>query len=569
MTNKFFTKYWILVLDDLKNEVSETEFAMWFNGLELEEVENQIEIVIRTKSRYSKDVLESKFKNLMLSTILGYFPNITQITYQFDELAELQKQLPNTSHKYPDEQSMIKAGDIFGSFEQFSNQAKDESAARLNFNKREILEPEAKKSTFSSLPSKSIHNLNSKFGFDSLVITSYIELATSVAKAIIRQPGTLYNPVFIHSGTGLGKTHLLQAIGNKLLEERPNFQIRYITAEIFMNHYTTSMQKGRIIDFKNYYRDIDILLIDYIQFLASKAGTQDIFFHTFDSLHQNDKQIIISSDKSPKLLGGFEERLLSRFEWGMVLELPQPELEDRIAIINDKAARLLIPLDANQILLIASQIQTNIRDIEGALNKIKAAISLHPGEFLDDSRLAQILSPWEGVMNEGIMQFSYRQPSRYNQLPAIKQHNPVQSNTHRYPAVSPNKSLNESVLNSQIQQICSLNNVTIIDIFGNSRDKLILEVRQLVVYFLYTECGFSFHQIGKMLGNKSHTTMMYNFKKAIIQLKCNRKARQMMDEIIALRNLADGVDNFEPAVESANHNKIESLSSVPDLQIPK
>ena len=511
MLGKINRAYWPYVLNDLKSVVAQFEFDAWFKTIKFGEESKNDKIVLITPTQIARELLENRFGKVIKEKINDYYPK-AKVVFVSDEIIAI---------PVNDFLGNVVASDIFSNMQKVdeNNQKKV-----LNFSKHEPIET---KSNYSSLPKKSIHGLNSKFTFETLVNSSHIELGISVAKAIIKQPGTLYNPVFIHSGTGLGKTHLLQAIGNKLIEEQPNFQIRYINSETFMNHYTTSMQKGQIIDFKNYYRDIDILLIDDIQFLASKQGTQDTFFHTFESLHQNNKQIVVSSDKSPKLLGGFEERLLSRFEWGMVLELPQPNLEDRMAIIKDKAARIAVPLIESQVFQVAAKIQTNVRDIEGALNKIRAATALNPGNLISDEALDNILHPWIGVVNQGIMQFSVSSnPNSLNASTLVEPVKEISPPTISAPIIN---ATTDREVNLQIKQICKLKNVTLDQILGNSRTPKINEARGLIIYLLKDFYHLSFHEIAKLMGGKSHTTMMYNYKKILASLNNNIETKEMLE----------------------------------------
>src|SRR3989339_559014 len=214
--------------------------------------------------------------------------------------------------------------------------------------------------------------LNPKYTFETFVVGKGNELAHAASQAVARCPGDTYNPLFIYGGVGLGKTHLIQAIGQTMLETNPQIKILYVSSEKFTNEFVSSIKEGRAKEFKDRYRNVDLLLIDDIQFIGGKEQTQEEFFHTFNELHQQGKQVVMTSDRPPKAIPALEDRLRSRFEWGMIADISAPDLETRMAILQKKAQEKRFDIDGNLLHLIATNVQSNIRELEGALNKIIA-----------------------------------------------------------------------------------------------------------------------------------------------------------------------------------------------------
>ncbi|MEW5797069.1 MAG: chromosomal replication initiator protein DnaA [Candidatus Zixiibacteriota bacterium] len=221
------------------------------------------------------------------------------------------------------------------------------------------------------------HNLNGRYRFNYLVVGDFNEFACAASRAVAEAPGmTKYNPLYIYGGTGLGKTHIIQAIGHEILDNYPSKRVMYATSEKFTSDFISAISDRSIADFTRYYRDVDVLLIDDIQFFAGKEGTQEQFFHTFNALHQTGKQIALTSDRPPKEIKGLEERLLSRFSWGLVTDLQAPDLENRTAILYKKLESEGIQLDDTVVTYIADRVSANVRELEGALNRLLAYASL-------------------------------------------------------------------------------------------------------------------------------------------------------------------------------------------------
>jgi chromosomal replication initiator protein len=219
-------------------------------------------------------------------------------------------------------------------------------------------------------------NLNPRYTFANFIVGSANRLAHAASLSVAERPGHAYNPLFLYGGVGLGKTHLMHAIGNQVIAKFPRKRVVYATSEKFTNEFITSIQQGKIDDFRSRYRRIDLLLIDDIQFIADKERTQEEFFHTFNAIHEDGKQIVLSSDRPPKAILTLEERLRSRFEWGLIADLTAPDLETRIAILRAKAEEGGVPITSDVIEFIARKVVSNIRELEGALNRIVAYASM-------------------------------------------------------------------------------------------------------------------------------------------------------------------------------------------------
>lgn len=238
-------------------------------------------------------------------------------------------------------------------------------------------------------------NLNDENNFESFVIGSGNRFSHAASLAVAEQPGKAYNPLFIYGGVGLGKTHLMHSIGNYVIEKRPNAKVVYITSEKFTNDFISSIRDNKPEEFREKYRNVDVLLIDDIQFLAKKEQTQEEFFNTFNELHQNNKQIVISSDRTPKQIEGLQDRLESRFNWGLITDITPPDLETRLAILRKKCENEDVDIPNDTMIYIANHIQTNIRELEGALTRVAAYSKLN-NEVLTPDMVSDVLKDLVG-----------------------------------------------------------------------------------------------------------------------------------------------------------------------------
>lgn len=309
--------------------------------------------------------------------------------------------------------------------------------------------------------------LNPKYTFSSFVVGKANELAQAASVAVANKPGQIYNPLFIYGGVGLGKTHLLQAIGNEALRLNPNRKVLYVSSEKFTNDFIKAISSNRADRFKDTYRSADLLLIDDIQFLAGKEGTQEAFFHTFNDLHQANRQIVLTSDRQPKAIPALESRLVSRFEWGMNTDISMPDMETRSAILRTKCKEKNYELTDEAITYIASQVQNNIRELEGALNKIIAHHQLN-GVAPTLENIKKILASITSIQ--------------------------------RKRSITPKQIIN---------LVSEFYDIKVEDLLGSCRKKSWSQPRQIVMYLMREELKNSYPTIGQEIGNRDHTTAIH------------------------------------------------------------
>lgn len=331
--------------------------------------------------------------------------------------------------------------------------------------------------------------LNPKYTFDTFIVGKGSELANAASQAVSTKPGEAYNPLFIYGGVGLGKTHLIQAIGHEMIKNNPQTRILYVSSEKFTNEFVQSVKEGRAKEFKDRYRTVDLLLIDDIQFIGGKEQTQEEFFHTFNELHQQGKQVVMTSDRPPKAIPALEDRLRSRFEWGMIADIGSPDLETRTAIIQAKCQEKNFHLDAKLISLIATTVHSNVRELEGALNKVFALHDLKNMEPTEESI--------KGV------------------LASFEAQNMRKSATPR------------DILNV----ISKFFDIGMDELLGKSREKRISFPRQIAMYLMRHELQLSFPAIGQELGGRDHTTAIHADTKIKKLLESDLKLKQDIELI--------------------------------------
>ncbi|MDL9978030.1 chromosomal replication initiator protein DnaA [Microbacterium candidum] len=338
-------------------------------------------------------------------------------------------------------------------------------------------------------PPRSDTRLNPKYTFDSFVIGQSNRFAHAAAVAVAEAPAKAYNPLFIYGDSGLGKTHLLHAIGDYAQNLYTGIRVRYVSSEEFTNDFINSIANNRGSAFQARYRDVDILLIDDIQFLQGRAETQEAFFHTFNQLHDHDKQVVITSDVPPKHLTGFEDRMRSRFEWGLITDVQAPDLETRIAILRKKAQseRLQIPDEVLE--YIATVVSSNIRELEGALIRVSAFASLNRSTL--DISLAQT------VLRDIVDQDDAN-------------------------VISPT---------DIITATANYFKLTVDDLYGSSRSQAVATARQIAMYLCRERTSLSLPKIGQLFGNRDHTTVMYAYKKISDLMKERRSIYNQVTEI--------------------------------------
>lgn len=413
---------WEAVLGELELNLSKANFTTWFKNTFILEIKDS-EIIVAVPNAFTKAWLEKKYHQYITDALKNITDKkIHQITYivETKERSPIQSKTP-----VPD-----------------------------------MTDKEVMTTTTQN-------GFNSKYTFDNFVVGKGNELACAACVAVTKKLGEVYNPLFIYGGVGLGKTHLMQAVGNQILSQNENKKVLYVTSEKFTNDFIELVKQGQVKKFKEKYRKVDLLLIDDIQFLAGKEQTQEEFFHTFNALHQENKQIIISSDRTPKAIPALEHRLISRFEWGMIVDISAPDLETRIAIIQSKLHEKNYQLDEILIRLVATSIQNNVRELEGILNKIIAFHQLNNSTPTEES-VKNIIS-------------------------SLSSHS---KRSH----VTPKK---------LIQIVAEYFDIEIEGLVGNSRKKELVVPRQITMYFMREELNASYPNIGHELGGRDHTTAMH------------------------------------------------------------
>jgi chromosomal replication initiator protein len=339
--------------------------------------------------------------------------------------------------------------------------------------------------------------LNHRHTFDTFVVGRSNNFAYATALAVADQPGIVYNPLFIYGGVGLGKTHILHAIGARAMEGNRDLRVVYVTGEDFTNLLIKSIQRGKAMDFKSRYRTVDILLIDDIQFLRGKDSTQEEFFHTFNTLHQAQRQIVITSDRPPKEVDGLEERLISRFGWGLVADIQPPDLETRTAILRKFAEYHGTTLREDVALLIAQNVKSNIRDLEGCLTRLLALARNHQ---------ATLDLPFAERALDDFLRSQRR-------------------------ALSPRRIL---------EVVAQVYELSLDDLRSKTRTNAIALPRQVAMHLMREHTGLSFSDIGRDLGNRDHTTVMYGCEKIQSQLPADGELRANVAEIRRILGIQNG-----------------------------
>jgi chromosomal replication initiator protein len=333
--------------------------------------------------------------------------------------------------------------------------------------------------------------LNPKYTFERFIVGSSNRLAHAACFAVAEHPAMAYNPLFLYGGVGLGKTHLLHAIGNCILDRDPEINVLYVSSEKFTNDLINAIRRQQTEEFRIRYRNIDVLLIDDIQFIAGKDATQEEFFHTFNTLHSAVKQIVISSDRPPKAIVTLEERLRSRFEWGLIVDVQPPDLETRTAILRVKGEQLNLDIPAEVIDFLAYKIQSNIRELEGSLNRVAAYAELNHASITVEVAVAALAE--------------------------------LLDNSHR-------KRITPDMVLKAVSEYYRVETRTL---QGRGRSRNIVIPRQVAMYVLREETGSSLVEIGTLLGGRDHTTVMYGCEKIAEEINSDTRLR---NDVLAIRD---------------------------------
>ncbi|MEO0049336.1 MAG: hypothetical protein RL556_668 [Actinomycetota bacterium] len=332
--------------------------------------------------------------------------------------------------------------------------------------------------------------LNPRYTFETFVTGESNRFAHAASFAVAEDPAKAYNPLFIYGSSGLGKTHLLHAIGHYAISLNPRLKVRYVSSEEFTNAFINAIQTNRNAEFQAEYRGIDILLIDDIQFLQGKDQTQEAFFHIFNNLHDHNKQVVITSDKPPKLMSGFEERMITRFEWGLMTDIQTPELETRIAILRKKAESDKLRVTEDILEYIASRVSSSIRELEGTLIRVMAFANLN-NRPIDMSLVQTVLKDIVPVGEDNTL-------------------SPVE------------------IMNL----VARYYGLTVDDLSGSSRFQAIARARQVAMYLIRDQTNLSLPKIGQLFGDRDHTTVMYACNKINIELKQRRELWIQVTEVL-------------------------------------
>ena len=427
----------------LKEVVTQIAFQTWFSSMEIAEI-NDSHIVLKASSQYGGELLQSRYADLILNT----FKFITNREWTFSVISE-------------ENNKKVEEGSIISS------------------------KPEIAQDQDIEISNKT---LNPKYTFETFVVGNNNRFAHAAAIAVGDKPGESYNPLFLYGGVGLGKTHLMHAIGNRILQNNRSAKILYVTSEKFTNQLINAIKDNKNEVFRNKYRTIDVLLIDDIQFIAGKERVQEEFFHTFNALYEDKKQIIISSDKPPREIQFLEDRLKSRFEWGLLADISCPDYETRLAILRKKAQEEKILVDDHILANIANKIDSNIRELEGVFNKIIATASL--------THMPITIELAENTINEF-------------------------------------KAASEKVLSSDFvkETVAKYFNINKDDLASNKRSNEIAFPRQIAMYLCREVANMSYPKIGEDFGNRDHSTVMHACKKIEKEVKDKSNTRLIVESV--------------------------------------
>ncbi|MGB4759521.1 MAG: chromosomal replication initiator protein DnaA [Candidatus Saccharimonadales bacterium] len=450
------TSLWQAVLGEIELSVSRGNYVTWFKNTCILRYDNE-RLTIGVGNVFIKQQLEGKYNTLVKEMLAknGLKPSIIEF-----------KIYAGATPKKTDS---------------------EETSATVLTNETASFKKSATTNSSSSLTHAYRQGLNEKYTFDNFVVGSGNELAYAACQAAAAQPGQKYNPLFLYGGVGIGKTHLIQAVGNTVLSHNKNARVVYVSSEQFLQEFVDAVRFKKNTDFVDFYRGADVLIVDDIQFIAGKEKVQEEFFHTFNALHQANKQIIISSDKPPHAISTLEERLRSRFAWGMSIDMQTPDLETRCAILINKAASHDVVIGQDVAEYLATNVQTNIRELEGALNQVLA--------FCEMRGIEPNLAIVTGLIGNS--------KSRPKHLSAKQ----IVERTARYFQISTD------------------------DITGPKRDKDIVVPRQIAMYLMRSELHLSFPKIAHELGRKDHTTAIHSVEKIEKESHIDEGVRSAINDI--------------------------------------
>ena len=452
---------WRAALGELQVSLSPANYETWLKDTTLVDVDGD-RFRVAAPNGFAKDWLENRYRSLIAQTlarVVGYSVNVEFVVreHESDEPVEAESQeeaaRPAVTQPVATQQVRVEPGRV------------------------------------GATEGGGI-NLNPRYTFRTFIVGSANRLAHAASLSVAERPGEAYNPLFLYGGVGLGKTHLMHAVGNAVVQRYPRKRVVYATSEKFTNDFISAIREGRIDDFRARYRKIDLLLIDDIQFIADKERTQEEFFHTFNAIHEDGKQIVLSSDRPPKQINTLEERLRSRFEWGLIADLTAPDLETRIAILRTKSEEQGVRVASEALEFVARKVVSNIRELEGALNRIAAYASMQGIPITVD------------VAQAVLSNVLYRPSKR---------------------AVTPERIA---------LAVSEYYDVDLEILRGQKRDRAIVVPRQIAMYLMREETDVSLLRIGAELGGRDHSTVLHACKKIDKEVARNEELRR---ELAAVR----------------------------------
>lgn len=404
--------------------------------------------------------------------------------------------LDNNMHRdfWKKQEDLIKTAgfEIFGAEISFSLYSADDINLADYENADKVAETSELQETNKFVTSEIKNGLNHKYTFQNFVQGEGNRMTLGAAIAVANDPGGMYNPLFIYGGPGLGKTHLMNAIGNEILNDKPDTRIKYVSSENFVNDYVQSSRKNQMQEFTDQYRTLDLLLLDDIQFFAKKEGTINEFFQTFNTLHDKGAQIVISSDRPPNELNEFEERLKSRFSWGLTTDITAPNYEDRMAILLNKVDEMNLQVPSETLSYIAGRIDSNVRDLEGALKNLKFYANTYHIDTIDIDTAAKALSNLESTK------------------------------------ITQDKDISSQRIQ---EEVANFYKISVADMISKKRPKEIAYPRQIAMYLIREITGKSLPAIGKEFGGRDHTTVIYAHKQISDKMKTDTSLQKEMDTI--------------------------------------
>lgn len=433
---------WKKTLDTIKNELTEVSYNTWIKSITPLSMDDST-ITLGVPNNFTKDILVGRYNDLLVNSIKV----TTSKTYSLNFVINSEDMTPKAAPKRATVQETV-ASNVLSS------------------------------------------SLNPKYKFKSFVIGNSNRFAHAASLAVAESPAKAYNPLFIYGGVGLGKTHLMHAIGHYILEANPNSKVLYVSSEKFTNELINSIKDDKNEEFRNRYRNIDVLLIDDIQFIAGKERTQEEFFHTFNSLYEANKQIILSSDRPPKEIPTLEDRLRSRFEWGLIADIAAPDFETRIAILKKKADNEKLDIDNDVLVYIATKIKSNIRELEGALIRIIAYSSLTGKEITVD------------LAKEALKDIISSKQSKQITIELIQ------------------------------DIVASYYNLKIEELTSSRRTRSIAHPRQIAMYLSRKLTDMSLPKIGEEFGGRDHTTVIHAYEKISNNIKTDQNLENTINDLI-------------------------------------